>query len=108
MEEGSLSKIERGKQTTRHSELLKLEEDTYIIDTPGFSNFDLPDIAPEVLSTLFIEFGDKFKNCKYRDCRHVLEQDCGVRIAVDNNDIAKSRFENFKIMYEDLAKRKSY
>lgn len=108
MEEGNLSKIERGKQTTRHSELLKLEEETYIIDTPGFSNFDLPDIAPEVLSTLFIEFNDKFKDCKYRDCRHVLEQDCGIKIAVDNNDIAKSRFENFKIMYEDLAKRKSY
>ena len=108
MEEGSLSKIERGKQTTRHSELLKLEEETYIIDTPGFSNFDLPDIDASVLSTLFIEFRDKLNNCKYRDCRHVLEKDCGVRIAVDNNDIAESRFENFKIMYEDLAKRKSY
>jgi len=108
MEEESLSKIERGKQTTRHSELLKLEEETYINDTPGISNFELTDIDASVLSTLFIEFRDKLNNCKYRDCRHVLEKDCGVRIAVDNNDIAESRFENFKIMYEDLAKRKSY
>ena len=108
MEEGDLSKIERGKQTTRHSELLKLEDETYIIDTPGFSSFDLPDIEASILSTLFIEFRDKFSDCKYRDCRHVLEQDCGVKIAVDNGDIAKTRFENFKIMYEDLAKRKSY
>lgn len=108
MEEGDLSKIERGKQTTRHSEILKIEENTYIIDTPGFSNFDLPDIAPSELVNLFIEFKSEVKNCKYNDCRHVLEEDCGVRKAVLNEKISESRFSNYKILYEELAKRKNY
>lgn len=108
MEEGDLSKIERGKQTTRHSELLKVEASTYIIDTPGFSDFDLPDIELNDLAKLFIEFNSKFSDCRYNDCRHVLEEECGIRKAVDNCEIAKSRFENFKILYVEMKKRKSY
>lgn len=108
MEEGNLSKIERGKQTTRHSELLKVEDSTYIIDTPGFSDFDLPDIELNDLAKLFIEFKSKFSDCRYNDCRHVLEEECGIRMAVDNGEIAKSRFENFKILYDEMKKRKSY
>lgn len=108
MEEGDLSKIERGKQTTRHSELLKVETSTYIIDTPGFSDFDLPDIELNNLAKLFIEFNSRVVDCRYNDCRHVLEEECGIRKAVDNGEIAKSRFENFKILYEEMKKRKSY
>lgn len=108
MEEGNLSKIERGKQTTRHSELLKVTDNTYIIDTPGFSNFDLPNIELNELAFLFREFREEMNNCKYNDCRHVLEEDCGIRKAVLREKIAKSRFENFKILYEDLSKRKIY
>lgn len=108
MEEGVLSKIERGKQTTRHSELLKVSENTYIIDTPGFSNFDLPNIEPKELAVLFKEFRDKIKYCKYNDCRHILEEECGIRQAVSKGEISKSRFENFKLLYEELSKRKIY
>lgn len=108
MEEGSLSKIERGKQTTRHSELLKVEDDTYIIDTPGFSSFDLLNIELNDLASFFVEFRDKIKDCKYNDCRHVLEQDCAIRKAVLNGEISESRFENFKILYEEISKRKIY
>lgn len=108
MEEGSLSKIERGKQTTRHSELLKINENTYIIDTPGFSSFDLPDIEQSKLAYLFREFKDKMKDCRYTDCRHILEQECGIRQAVLAGKISKSRFENFKFLYEELSKRRTY
>lgn len=108
MEEGNLSKIERGKQTTRHCELLKVTDGTYIIDTPGFSNFDLPNIELNELALLFREFCEKINDCKYNDCRHVLEEECGIRRAVFNNEIAESRFNNFKILYEELSKRKLY
>lgn len=106
MEEGDLSKIERGKQTTRHSELLKIEDDTYIIDTPGFSSFDLEDIEVNELASLFVEFNKHMPNCRYRDCRHVLEEECGVRRAVENEEIAKERFENFKIIYDEISRRR--
>ena len=107
MVEGDLSKIERGKQTTRHSEILKVGDNTYIIDTPGFSNFDLPDIEPSELVNLFIEFKDEIKNCKYKDCRHVLEEECGIREAVLKGEISESRFTNYKVLYEELTKRRS-
>ena len=108
MEEGNLSKIERGKQTTRHSQLLKVTDNTYIIDTPGFSNFDLPNIELNELANLFREFRDKMNDCKYNDCRHVLEKECGIRNAVLNNEISENRFNNFKLLYEELSKRKAY
>lgn len=108
MEEGNLSKIERGKQTTRHSQLLKIEDNTYIIDTPGFSNFDLPNIELNELALLFREFREKINDCKYNDCRHVLEEECGIRRAVLRNEISETRFNNFKLLYEELSKRKQY
>ncbi len=108
MEEGSLSKIERGKQTTRHCELLKIDSDTYIIDTPGFSSFELSNIKAEELANLFIEFREKMKNCKYKDCRHVLEEECGIRQAVFNGEVSDSRFKNFKTLYTELLERKKY
>lgn len=108
MEEGNLSKIERGKQTTRHCELLKITDNTYIIDTPGFSNFDLPNIEISGLANLFREFGEKINNCKYNDCRHILEEECGIKKAVLSGEISESRFSNFKLLYEELSKRKHY
>ena len=108
MEEGSLSKIERGKQTTRHCELLKLDENTYIIDTPGFSSFDLPSIEINELASLFIEFKEKISECRYNDCRHVLEEECGIRNAVLSGEISNTRFENFKLLYSELSARKKY
>lgn len=106
MEEGNLSKIERGKQTTRHSELLKVEEDTYIIDTPGFSSFDLDNIELDELALLFREFNKHIPSCRYRDCRHILEEECGIRKAVEIGEIASERFENFKTIYDEISKRR--
>lgn len=106
MEEGNLSKIERGKQTTRHSELLKVEDNTYIIDTPGFSSFDLENVELSELAGLFREFNKHMPNCRYRDCRHVLEEECGIRVAVENGEIAGARFENFKVIYDEISKRR--
>lgn len=108
MEEGNLSKIERGKQTTRHSELLKTEDETYIIDTPGFSSFDLEGIELNELAELFAEFRVFFKDCKYKDCRHILEEACGVRKAVNEGKISDERYKNFKILYDEIKNIKMW
>jgi len=102
MEEGSLSKIERGKQTTRHSELLKVNDGTYIIDTPGFSSFELADIDSKELAGLFVEFSEYMDDCRYDDCTHVGENECGVKQAVAEGKIAKSRYESFVTLYQKL------
>ena len=102
MEEGSLSKIERGKQTTRHSELLKVSEDAYIIDTPGFSSFELADIDAKELASLFVEFSDYMGDCRYDDCTHVGENECGVKQALAEGKIAESRYESFVTLYQKL------
>jgi len=102
MEEGSLSKIERGKQTTRHSELLKVNDGTYIIDTPGFSSFELADIDSKELADLFVEFSEYMNDCRYDDCTHVGENECGVKQAVAEGKIAKSRYESFVTLYQKL------
>lgn len=96
MEEGNLSKIERGKQTTRHTELIKLGENTYIADSPGFSSFELNSEID--LTTCFVEFSDYLKDCRYRGCSHVSEEECGIKYAVNDGKIEKSRYENYCIM----------
>lgn len=93
MQEGDLSKIERGKQTTRHVELIKLEENTYIADSPGFSSFELNNETD--LEKSFIEFGQYVPDCRYRGCNHVLEEECGIKYAVESGKIEKSRYENY-------------
>lgn len=105
MEEGETSKIERGKQTTRHSELINLNDDTYIIDTPGFSSFELRDITLEELPYLFVEFRDKVENCEYRDCKHILENNCAIKNAVSTGEISAERYENFKLIKRDIENR---
>jgi len=96
MEEGNLSKIERGKQTTRHVELIKLEENTYIADSPGFSSFELNGEID--LEKCFIEFPQYVAECRYRGCSHVLEEECGIKYAVDGGKIEKSRYENYCLL----------
>ena len=102
MEEGTLSKIERGKQTTRHSELLKVSEDTYIIDTPGFSSFELVDVEAKELAPLFVEFSEYMSDCRYDDCTHVGENECGIKRAIAEGKIAESRYESFVTLYQKL------
>lgn len=104
MEEGDLSKIERGKQTTRHVELVKLEENTYIADSPGFSSFE---IIPDNLERYFVEFSDYIKDCRYRGCNHVLEDECGIKYAVNDGKIEKSRYENYCMLKNNKRNEKN-
>ena len=103
METGSISeKIERGKHTTRHSELIRIDEDTYIFDTPGFSSLYITDMEKEELKNYFPEFTDFEDECKFLGCVHVGEPVCGVKEALKEGKISKSRYENYKLLYEEL------
>ena len=103
METGNISeKIERGKHTTRHSELISIAEDTYIFDTPGFSSLYVTDMEKEELKNYFPEFEQYEDECKFLGCVHVNEPVCGVKEALKCGKISKSRYENYKLLYEEL------
>ena len=99
-------KLGRGRHTTRHSELFKCEGG-YIADTPGFSSFELNDdlfIRKDELSGCFPEFESYLGECKFTSCSHTGEKGCAVLSALENGEIAKSRFESYVRMYKDAAK----
>lgn len=106
METGNISeKIERGKHTTRHSELIAIEEGTYIFDTPGFSSLYIPDMEKEELKSYFPEFVRYEENCKFLGCVHVNEPVCGVKEALNAGKISQSRYDNYKLLYEELKEK---
>ena len=103
METGNISeKIERGKHTTRHAELIGIAEDTYIFDTPGFSSLYVTDMEKEELKTYFPEFAQYEDECRFLGCVHVNEPVCGVKEALKEGRISQSRYENYKLLYEEL------
>lgn len=104
METGDVSrKLERGKHTTRHSEIIPIEGDTYIIDTPGFSSFELFDIKAEELSGYYREF-EKCSACRFVPCSHTHEPDCRVKDAVEAGYISRRRYENYVYIYNELTR----
>ena len=109
METGELSrKIERGKNTTRHSEIFALGDDTYIIDTPGFTSLDVSDITKEELTSYYPEFSDYALSCRFRGCAHVNEPDCAVKKAVEDGLISRVRYDNYRQLYDELKSIKRY
>lgn len=101
-------KVERGRHTTRHSELLPLSFGGYIIDTPGFSSFDISKIEPWDLHLYFREFSRIDGACKFQDCSHTVEIGCLILDAVDKNIISKTRHENYTYLYNELKSNKKW
>lgn len=109
METGAISeKIERGRHTTRHSELIAIDECTYILDTPGFSSLGLFNIEKEELAGFYPEFAGYEKYCRFGGCSHISEPICGVKDAVREGGISSMRYENYKLLYEELKDRRKY
>ncbi len=109
METGSISrKIARGKHTTRHSELIVLGEDSYIMDTPGFSSLYVNDFEKEELKYCFPEFEPYEGQCRFIGCDHIHEPDCAVKAAVEAGKINKVRYDDYTEMYRELKERKRY
>ena len=109
METGSISrKIARGKHTTRHSELLVLGENSYIMDTPGFSSLYVNDFEKEELKYCFPEFAPYEGRCRFNGCDHIHEPGCAVKAAVEEGKIHRVRYEDYTEMYRELKERKRY
>lgn len=109
METGSISeKIERGKHTTRHSELITLNDDSYILDTPGFSSLSIFDLEKEDLKWYYPEFDKVEGQCRFLGCNHMSEPDCVIKQAVQNGKISAVRYENYKLLFEECSNRKKY
>jgi ribosome biogenesis GTPase len=109
MDIGDISqKIERGKHTTRHSEIIPIEENTYLLDTPGFSSIYFYDMEPEDLKLYYREFDEYEPVCRFGGCNHIGERDCGVKNAVAQGEISSLRYENYKSFFQELKDKKKY
>lgn len=107
--EGEISaKNSKGKNTTTSVKLYKVGEDAYIADTPGFSNFDIYEIAYKELYKQFKEFNEYVKNCEYVDCTHIKEKKCGIKEEVQNKKISETRYNNYKKIYEELKDKEEH
>lgn len=108
METGEISeKIKRGRHTTRHIELMCFDDDSYIMDSPGFSSLELEGLDPERLTDYFKEFGRYLTGCYYRDCHHIDEPGCRLKEQVGVN-ILPERYERYKSVYKELKSRTKY
>ena len=109
METGSISeKIERGKHTTRHTEFIPIGEDTFIMDTPGFSSLAVFDMEKEELEQFYSEFDEYRDACRFHGCSHTHEPGCSVKEAIAEGKISKERYENYQLIYEELKNKKKY
>lgn len=107
METGEVSdKIERGRHTTRHAELLELSNGGLVVDTPGFSSFELTGVELNDLELHYPEFINHLGRCRFNGCSHINEPDCVVKEAVENGDIDNERYERFVHFYSLLKKQK--
>lgn len=107
METGEVSeKIGRGKHTTRHSELIQVN-DGFLVDTPGFSTLDMDFMEKEKLQFCFPEFKDYLHNCRFSGCLHHKEPDCAVKRALEENNINKIRYEFYIKTLEELGNRRN-
>ena len=104
IEVGNISrKSLKGKNTTKYVRLYELGEKTYILDTPGFSSYELYDINYKKIKDYYKEFREY--KCKYEDCTHVFEDECSVKAAVNDKKIDKLRYERYKYIYKDLYEK---
>lgn len=109
MEVGTVSKkIDRGKHTTRHTELIWIKKDTYFLDTPGFSSLYLQNISREELKEYFPEFWPYEDQCRFQGCMHLSEPDCAVKEALNEGKIHCSRYENYKLFEEEIRNQRRY
>lgn len=109
METGAISeKIQRGKHTTRHSELITLDDSTYIFDTPGFSSLSTDFFDLEQISDYLPEFADYAPYCRFTGCSHINEPDCRVKEALEEGKISRSRYENYVQIYNELKDKRKY
>jgi len=105
-EEGLISeKNKRGKNTTTDVKLYEIDENSYIVDTPGFSTFEITEIEAKDLDKYFKEFQNEIEGCRYVGCTHIKEQECGIKDALQNGKINSQRYERFCKIYNELKEK---
>ena len=108
LETGEVSKIERGRHTTRHAELMELSNGALVIDTPGFGSFEVDSMEGEELKNYFPEFRAFEGMCRFSGCNHIAEPDCAVKNAVKEKIVSKSRHNSYKKLFEELKATKKW
>ena len=104
-------KLGRGRHTTRHVELFRLDSGAIVADTPGFSSFDTEEMElrrPEELQYTFREFAPYLDQCRFTGCAHVKEKGCAVLAALKEGKIAPSRHASYVRLYDEAAQRKDW
>ncbi len=108
LETGSVSKIERGRHTTRHAELMELPDGGYVMDTPGFGSFEVDQMEQNELKWYFPEFTSFEEHCRFRGCNHIGEPDCAVAEAVKQGLVSSFRLESYRKLYDQLKEYKKW
>ena len=109
METGEISKkLKRGKHTTRHSQVIPVGKDTYLMDTPGFSSLYLTDIEEQELKDYFPEFREYENQCRFQGCRHIHEPGCAVKEALNNHKISSLRYEDYLGLHEEIKEKRRF
>lgn len=108
METGEISdKLKRGKHTTRHSQIIPISDDTFIIDTPGFTSMDVFSVSEYDLKDYYNEFSE-YEGCYFVPCSHIHEPNCEVKKAVETGKINKKRYDNYVHIYDEIKRSKKY
>ena len=109
METGEISKkLKRGRHTTRHSQVIPVGEDTFLMDTPGFSSLYITGMEEHELKDYFPEFRKYEGKCRFQGCRHIHEPDCEVKAALQRGEISSIRYEDYLSLYEELKEKRRY
>lgn len=98
-------KTRRGRHVTRLTELLPLKDGGFVVDTPGFTSIDIPEISPAALGGYYPEIAARLGNCRFNNCLHLNEPGCGVRQAVQNGAIARFRYDNYSSLLASITKQ---
>lgn len=107
--EGQISnKNQRGKNTTTSIKLYKINQNSYIADTPGFSTFDIFEIESTDLSEYFIDLSQYIQNCEFVGCTHIKEQSCGIKEALEQQKISVQRYESYCKIYNGLREKEQH
>lgn len=107
--EGEISsKNKRGKNTTTSIKLYKIDDESYIADTPGFSTFDIYEIESDNLAKYFKDLAKYIENCEFVGCTHVKEETCGIKRALEEGKINYKRYETYCKLYNELKEKEQH
>lgn len=101
-------KLKRGKHTTRHAEIYKLGFGGFVVDTPGFSSFDINEIESDELTDFYPDIKKYSSDCRFNNCIHNKEPNCGVKKAVEDKQISDIRYNNYIKLFEEIKSNKPY